>query len=138
MRKFFAMTMTEACVTIGMLMGAMTCDPGQHNNQWVGVNIGGSLFAIPADQYEILSVLTDIDRWQMTPNNAAACADLAILICGEGRICCFCFSGNSNQSCSYSCWDEHGDCQPCPECGPDAAGVQPYGGTDGGAAASEG
>jgi len=102
-----------------MLMG--TYETGHHNNQWVGVNIGGSLFAVPADQYEILSALTDIDHWQMAPNNAAACGELAVLLCGKGQICCFCYSGNGQQSCSFSCQDSAGDCEACPECGPDIA-----------------
>ncbi len=90
--------------------------------QWVGVNIGGELFAMRSDEYLILAALTDIDGWQMvSPNNAAACGKLAVLICGEGQICCFCFTGNGQQSCSFSCQDLAGDCEPCPECGPDFA-----------------
>ena len=95
--------------------------------QWVGVNIGGELFAVPSDQYAILSALTDINGWQMAaPSNAVACGELAILLCGEGQICCFCFSGNGQQSCSFSCQDDAGDCEPCPECGPDIRTVADY------------
>lgn len=86
--------------------------------QWVGVNIGGELFAMPGDEYLILSVLTDLDGLTMTSGNAQQCAELAILICGEGQICCYCFSGNGNQACSFSCQDSAGDCEPCPVCGP--------------------
>ena len=87
--------------------------------QWVGVNIGGELFAMPADEYLILNALTDIDGLAMAASDAQQCGELALLLCGEGQICCFCYSGNGNQSCSFSCQDSAGDCEPCPECGPD-------------------
>ena len=88
--------------------------------QWVGVDIGGELFAMPADEYLILSTLTDFGDMAMAAGgNAVDCGNLAVLICGEGQICCFCYSGNGNQSCSFSCQDAAGDCAPCPECGPD-------------------
>ena len=98
--------------------------PEQHGNnpnlEWVGVNIGGELFAMPADEYLILSTLTDFGDMAMAAGgNAVDCGNLADLICSEGQICCFCYSGNGNQSCSFSCQDSAGDCEPCPECGPD-------------------
>ena len=86
---------------------------------WVGVNVGGELFAMPADEYLILSALTDIADAALAAGNAGQCGELAILICGEGQICCFCYSGDGVQSCSFSCQDAAGDCEPCPECGPD-------------------
>ncbi len=102
----------------------------EHGNnptwQWVGVNIGGELFAMPADEYLILAALTDIDGLVMSAGNAQQCGELALLLCGEGNICCFCFSGNGNQSCSFSCQDSAGDCEPCPECGPDISTVADY------------
>ena len=96
-------------------------NPRHSNNTWIGVNVAGTLFAMPEDEYLILAALTDIDHLSMAASNAAACGDLSILICGEGQICCFCYSGNGNQACSFSCRDEAGDCEPCPECGPDIA-----------------
>ena len=97
--------------------------PEQHGNnpnlEWVGVNIGGELFAMPADEYLILDALTDIDGLAVAASDAHQCGELALLLCGEGNICCFCYSGNGNQSCSFSCQDSAGDCEPCPECGPD-------------------
>ncbi len=97
--------------------------PEQHGNnpnlEWVGVNIGGELFAMPADEYLILDALTDIGGLTMAASDAQQCGELALLLCGEGNICCFCYSGNGNQSCSFSCQDSAGDCEPCPECGPD-------------------
>ena len=92
---------------------------GNNPRQWVGVNIGGELFAMPADEFLILDALTDIDGLTMAASDAQQCGELALLLCGEGNICCFCYSGNGNQSCSFSCQDSAGDCEPCPECGPD-------------------
>ncbi len=94
--------------------------------QWVGVNVAGSLFAMPADEYLILATLTDLDGLAMAASNAGQCGELAILICGKGEICCFCFSGNGNQACSFSCQDAAGDCEPCPECGPDISDVPDF------------
>ena len=96
--------------------------PRKHGNNpwaWVGVNIGGEFFAMPGDEYLILAELGGFGDLALMANNAGACADLSILICGEGQICCFCYSGNGNQSCSFSCRDESGNCEPCPPCGPD-------------------
>ncbi len=106
-------------------LGVHGNNPGQSNTQpiffqWIGVNIAGTLVAFTPDEYAILSALTDIDSFAgRMLNNAGQCGELAVMLCGEGGICCFCYSGNGNQSCSFSCQDAAGDCEACPECGPD-------------------
>jgi len=123
MRTLIVLTAIVLLAVVGLTLGHGN-NP-HSNNTWVGVDIGGTLIPIAADKYLILAALTDIDSFgegeMVAPNNAAACGELSILICGEGQICCYCYSGNGNQSCSFSCRDESGNCEPCPECGPDIA-----------------
>ncbi len=100
-------------------------DEHGNNPRWVGLDVAGTLFAIPADAYVILSTLTGIEALadggeaMAADGPAQQCAGLAILVCGEGMICCFCYAANGNAACSFSCRDEDGGCEPCPECGPD-------------------
>jgi hypothetical protein len=42
------------------------------------------------------------------------CAETAIMVCGEGQVCCLCVY---DESCSFSCRDANGGCDPCPPCG---------------------
>lgn len=93
----------------------------EHSNQdwqWYGVSFAGSeLIAIDGNVYELLTALYGPD-WHGTKGNANQCAELAVLICGAGQVCCFCYSGDGTQSCSFSCRDDSGSCEPCPTCGP--------------------
>lgn len=50
---------------------------------------------------------------------ATECAELAIITCGSGKVCCMCVSSsNGDVSCAFGCQDAEGNCQPCPECNP--------------------
>jgi len=83
---------------------------GNNPAPWLqGVSIAGVELALPADVVFALEVVMGGEI-----NPASDCAELAMLICGEGRICCFKISGsNGDVECSFSCQDAHGNCQPC-------------------------
>ncbi len=121
LRLLIVLTLCAAPCIVAGTQPIFFHDTDEHGNnptwQWVGVNIGGELFAISNDEYLILAALADIDGLAIAAGNAQQCGELAVLICGEGQICCFCYTGNGNQSCSFSCQDDAGDCEPCPECG---------------------
>lgn len=93
---------------------------GHGNNppqQWTGVTIADiDPFAIPTPLYDYMQLL--IPDALCGVADANACAELAISICGEGNICCFCVIGsNGDVACSFSCRDSEGNCEPCPTCG---------------------
>ncbi len=98
----------------------------QHGNNptWIGVNIAGAIFAVEEDVYAMLAALTDITEWNEVgaggddQGPAQDCAALAVLTCGEGRVCWVCYTSDGNQSCSFACQDEAGGCEPAPPCGP--------------------
>lgn len=84
---------------------------GNNPDPWVvDVNIAGVELAVPLNVVILLELLGGD---YSTP--ATDCADDAIRLCGEGRICCFRISGtNGDYDCSFSCQDIDGHCQPCP------------------------
>ena len=119
---------TAEFVKLAEALPTQPLDEHGNNPRWVGLDVAGTLFAIEADAYVILATLIDLDALAAVYGEGEAmaadgpaqqCAGLAILVCGEGQICCFCYATNGNAACSFSCRDEDGGCEPCPECGPD-------------------
>lgn len=106
---------------IGIMLGAtLLLAPGASGhgnnpgNSWVGVSLGGIDFGMEPDVYTIVNTL-----WPDVLGVADDCANLAVRICGEGRVCCYCVVGsNGDTSCFFSCQDAEGHCEPCPECNP--------------------
>ena len=104
---------------IGLLSLLVALSAWAHGNnpkfQWVGVNLAGITVALPGDVADYIAVL-----YPDVLGPAEDCAELALQICGEGNVCCFCIIGhNGDHSCSFSCQDDNGDCEPCPECDDD-------------------
>jgi hypothetical protein len=122
MKFLFALALVTALAAGGSAPGhGNNPDLEAHGNnptwQWAGVNIAGTDMAIPGDLYIILQMLAP----GLCGELATGCADLAVTICGEGRVCCFCVVGsNGDESCFFSCQDSEGNCEPCPECNPSA------------------
>lgn len=62
------------------------------------------------------------DSFAAAADIGTGCSDRAKDLCGQddngiNRICCFCMCvDNGVEVCQFSCWDQHGNCQPCPAC----------------------
>ena len=100
-------------IVLATTMAAGDGFDGHGNNPggpWLqGVSIAGVDLAIPCS---VVFALEVVMGGEMNPANE--CAELAMLICGEGRICCIKLRGsNGDYVCEFSCQDGHGGCQPC-------------------------